>query len=48
MRRMLRMERRRIRYDFDINGCYFRYLLDGVISGKKSIMLDGESLIVKC
>jgi hypothetical protein len=47
IRRTLRMERREMRCDFDKDVCYFRYLLNRAINRKKSIMLDGESLIVK-
>ena len=46
-RRTLRMERREIKCDFNIDRCYFRYPLDGAIGGKKNITLDRESLIVK-
>ena len=45
--RTLRTERRKMRYEFDKDVCYFRYLLDKAINRKKSITLDGESLIVK-
>ena len=47
IRRILRIERREIRCDFDKDVCYFRYPLDRAISGKKGITLDRESLIVK-
>jgi hypothetical protein len=36
-----------MRYDFDKDVYYFRYLLDKAIYRKKSIILDRESLIVK-
>ena len=45
--RMLRTGRREIRCDFNKDVYYFRYLLDKAINRKKSITLDGESLIVK-
>ena len=41
------MERREMRYDFDKDVYYFRYLLDRAINRKRSITLDRESLIVK-
>ena len=45
--RILRTERRKIRCKFNKDIYYFGYLLDKAINGKKSIMLDRESLIVK-
>jgi len=30
------------------DACYFKYLLGRAISKKKNIILNGESLIVKC
>ena len=44
---MLRIEKREIRCDFNKDVCYFRYLLDIAIDGKKNIILDRESLTVK-
>ena len=44
---MLRTERREIRYDFNKDVCYFGYLLNRAINGKKSITLNRESLIAK-
>ena len=45
--RTLRTERRKIRYKFNKDVCYFRYPLDKAINGKKSITPDRESLTVK-
>ena len=45
--RTLRIERRKIRYKFNKDVYYFRYLLDKAINRKKSTTLDRESLIVK-
>ena len=36
-----------MRCDFNKDVCYFRYLLDKPINGKKSTTLDRENLIVK-
>ena len=47
IRRILRTKRREIRYGSNMDGCRFRYPLDRAISGKKSIILDRKSLIVK-
>ena len=47
IRRTLKMIRREIRYGSNMDGCRFRYPLDGAISEKKSIILDRESSIVK-
>ena len=45
---MPRTERRRIRYNFDMDSCHFRYPLDRVINRKKSVTLNRESLTAKC
>jgi len=45
---MLKIKRREIRCGFNIDVCYFRYLLNKAISKKKNIILNRESLIVKC
>ena len=45
--RTLRIERRKIRCDFNKDVYYFRYPLDKPINRKKSITLDGENSIVK-
>jgi len=48
IKRMLRMKRREIRCGFNMDACYFGYLLGRAISKKKNIILNGESLIAKC
>ena len=47
IRKILRIERREIRCDFNIDICHFGYLLNKAINKRKSIMLDRESLIAK-
>jgi len=42
------MKRREMRCGFNMDACCFGYLLGRAISRKKNIILDGESLIVKC
>ena len=45
---MLRIIEEEIRYGSNIDVCRFRYLLGKAISRKKNIILDRESLIIKC
>ena len=44
---MLKVKKKEIRYSFNTDICCFKYLLDRVISKKKNIILDRESLTVK-
>ena len=46
-KRAPRTERREIGYNFDKDIYYFGYPPDIAINGKKNIILDRESLIVK-
>ena len=47
IRRILRIIEEEIRYGFSTDVCRFRYPLGKAISGKKNIILDRESLIIK-
>ena len=44
---MLRIIEEEIRYGSNTDVCRFRYPLGKAISGKKNIILDRESLIIK-
>jgi len=48
IKRILKLKRKEIRCGSNIDACHFRYLLNKAISKKKNIVLNKESLIVKC